>query len=411
MSIYNKTNKFLSASTALKLTLSALTFKILGHLLSPTQYYVFGQVQNLFQILSAATAAIASAKFSSRISSLKEPSSQTAIIISAQHIIILIFAIQVFAVHLLHDWIIKISGISQDSWVIYTIPFAALFSGLTSLSLSILTGQGRIIDHSKYTMAIAFTSLLTTSILSVLFGLKGALISITITTFFSFIFGAINFKIKLIAPNKRQKRIKISDELNFSIFALIIGISYYTTHLYIKTNYVSHVGYNEAGLYTAASRISELYMGLASTIFASKLIPRYSKVANSKSISEIISVNIKAGPILIPAFALLFFFSEKLIGTIFSESYSAAGKHLQIIILSDVIKCIYWTIIYFIIKSRPSSTYFYIEAIGVIIFFSVATTNFFSASKFIPQSGMLSQNIFMLIAAIGVVAYNAKKDT
>jgi len=411
MSIYNKTNKFLSASTALKLTLSAITFKILGNLLSPTQYYIFGQAQNLFQIFSAATAAIASAKFSSRISSLKEPSPQNSLIISAQRIIILIFAIQVFSVHLLHDWIIKISGISQDSWVIYTIPFAALFSGLTSLSLSVLTGQGRIIDHSKYTMGIAFTSLLTTSILSILFGLKGALISIAITTFFSCIFGVLNFKIKLIALNKRQNPIKISEELSFSIFALIIGISYYATHLYIKTNYVNHVGYNEAGLYTAASRISELYMGLAATIFASKLIPRYSKIPNSKSISEIISVNVKAGPVLIPAFALLFLFSEELIGTLFSESYSAAGKHLQIIIIADVIKCVYWTIIYFIIKSRPSSTYFYIEAIGIIIFLSVATLNLFSASTFIPQSGMLSQNIFMLMTAIGVVAYNAKRET
>lgn len=326
--------------------LSYLYRILMGRYLSPSDYGMLAlalSVQYLMIVFSSSGVAPSVAKF---VASSKEREEKSRIAYSASFYYALIGVGFAFFLLLFADFIALRFFKAQKMGGLIKITAFSLPLGLAIASFSgALQGEKRMSYMSALLIAeqvfiIAFSLFL----LKLNFGAIGAAAGSALGFFAAGIFGLMVL---------HRAGLKISFSYSYSLFKEIFYFSVPVSLAAIATFLLAYIdvlllGFFktsfEVGIYSAASPTSRLILAFSAALYAT-LLPSIAELKHSKNYSEIKkSVKFSAvlqGALLIPFILISFFFSEKIITSLFGPAYASAAPLFKILVLANAFLSIF----------------------------------------------------------------------
>lgn len=393
----------LGGQAAARLAGSLVTVKILAFQLVPAQFMIYSQLQTLMQLYSGVSTSIGSTKLSALIAQRANHAEKKALVDTAIGLILIVATLLLLITVVFSRAITHYVGLDTYSLPIYLLPLGALAVAYVGLIQAFFTGVGEIHRFSKNSMcAMAIVTIVTVA-LSYAYGLTGALFSVGFAPMVACIFIGI-FDNPLSRPSTSAIRIRSGIEIGgFATASIIISVGYYASQLYIRSKYAQEVSSHEAGLLVAATRISDVYMGVVAVFFANLLTRTYASTQHAARVQVILrSYGLLVGTLL-PAVILAALTSHIWMPALLSKQYFESAPHMRMQMAADMLKCMYWVGLYYVISKHSVRTYFSIEMAGLVIFLVAAITNPFQSSRFAPQIAQILEYGTLLIVVNAIV--------
>jgi O-antigen/teichoic acid export membrane protein len=393
----------LGGQAAARIAGSLATVKILAFQLVPAQFVIYGQLQTLMQMYSGISSSIGSAKLSALIAKGEDYRDKGALIDTAVGLVIVVTTVLSFITIVFSTSIAHYLGFETHTLPIYLLPIGAFAVAYVGIVQAFFTGTGEIHRFSKNSMVAMMIVTVVTVILSYFFGLAGALLSISCAPIAACIFVCI-FDNPLSRPKISRFHVRSGMELGgFATASIIIAVGYYASQIYIRSEYARQISSHEAGLLVAASRISDVYMGIIAVFFSNLLTRTYAGIKQEERIAVIARVYSIVAGILVPGAVCAALTSHFWMPALLSAQYLESAPHMRMQMLADTLKCVYWVGLYYVISKHRVRTYFLIEFAGLIIFLVAAISNPFHSPRFAPQIAQILEYGILIVAVNAVV--------
>ncbi|NWB91699.1 O-antigen translocase [Pseudomonas agarici] len=240
--------------------------------------------------------------------------------------------------------------------IFYWLSGGLIFFVLNALMLAILNGKKEI---QLYVLANIFGSVLSfliTVILSVKFGLYGALVSLSIYQSVAFIVTAyICYRTSWFKFNHLFGVIDPPSLLKLSKYSLMVAVSASCVPLsamLVRWFLIKNYGSEFAGYWEALTRMSGAYLMLVTTTLSLYFLPRYSEIkASSELQQEVLKALFFVVPIATIGGGCVFALKEWLIILLFSKGFSPVEDLVAWQVVGDTLKIISW-ILGFILWAR-----------------------------------------------------------
>lgn len=351
-----------------KLLFAVASLKVVAFYVGPSGLAVVGQIQAFLQILSAGASSVTTSGVVKLIAEDKYPQER---VLQSSLILLSAFSF-LFALVLLFASSFASDFFLQGNWVgvLLLLPLGAFFIGLNNLFISYFNGGQKYSEYFWYSIVTAFFTTLLTCVLSVLFGMSGAVYSIALAPAIAgvcVLFLPSRFRLpKLDLTRLNVKIIKIL--LSYSLMALGSVIIVYGVQIVLRDYISTNGSMAEAGMWYAATRLSDIYMGICSVIFSTLLLPKYSS-QDGKALTSVVT---RIG-VMTLGFAIVMVLSVKLLAgfavwLIYGEAFSAAGGVIKIYVMGDALKCLSWVFLYVMIAKQHVRFYLAYEMLSASLY-------------------------------------------
>lgn len=397
----------LGGQAVARLAGSLMTVKVLAFQLAPAQFVIYSQLQTFMQLYSGVTSSIGSAKLSALIARQDSRSEKNSLIDTAIWLVLMTSLVLLLLTFAFSASIAHYVGIQPHSLPIYFLPLGALAVAYVGLIQAFFTGIGEIHRFSRNSMCAMAIVTTVTVLLSYLFGLTGALLSISFAPIAAGILVGI-FDNPLSRPKASGIRVKSGLEIGgFATASIIIAVGYYASQIYVRSDYASRNSLHEAGLLVASSRISDVYMGVIAVFFSNLLTRTYATTQHDKRVKVILRSYSVLGGTLIPGALIAALSAHIWMSMLLSQQYLESAPHMRMQLFADILKCMYWVGLYYVISKQSVRTYFLIEATGLLIFLGAALTDPFHCSRFAPQIAQILE-YGILFVVVNLFAFTKK---
>jgi PST family polysaccharide transporter len=266
---------------------------------------------------------------------------------------------------------------SDYAYVIRVMAIALPFYSLNMFSFSILNGFSKfkiliIINIIGQILGLSITLLLIYQD-----KIDGALVSVVISESLIFLItlvGIVNQRslIPLIkATNVRFSYIKKLS--SFSMMVLFSGVVLPIVALAIRTYIIDNIGYKDAGLWEAMTRISKYYLMFIGSLMTLYILPRFSEIDNVKDFRNEVFQFYKT---IMPIFALglfaIYLLRSFIVPIIFSNEFRPVEDLFLWQLLGDFIKVLSIVIAYQFLAKRMFWHYIVTEAFLVVILYATS---------------------------------------
>ncbi|ATG74611.1 polysaccharide biosynthesis protein [Zobellella denitrificans] len=346
--------------------------KVLAIYVGPSGYAVVGQLQNAIQMISTiASGAVTTGvtKYTAEYfdneeqqKTLWRTAGTIAIVGSLLTSILMVVFSKSLAVFFLED--------DTLGYVFIWFSVSLLFLVLNTLLLSVINGKKEVRCYVLSSIVGSILSLLITSLLSFYMGLSGALIGLTVYQSLSFIataylvsrlswfhisnfFGTIDFTI--------AKKL-----LKYTAMAITSAICVPLSYIYIRNYIGDSLGWDYAGYWEAANRLSNAYLMFLISTLSVYYIPRISEIKENKEIvSEVKKVLLLVFPTSIILSVSVFIFKEQVVSLLFTKQFMVLNELLPWQLFGDVIKINAWVLACIMLGKNMYKTFIITE-----VFFS-----------------------------------------
>lgn len=398
---------FWMASQALiKAILALALVKFLALKLSLEDFYIYSQFQYAFLGMVGILSTIPSSKYVALLANCEDLKMRANITRSMILLVIIFTLISTvgFAIYL--DEISLRLGLHEYRHYVLWMPVFASFGGIFSGVLAQKTAKG---DGRNFSRLVILSTLVSTAALSsgVFFnGIFGVLVALLITPCITVL---ICFLVRIridLSWNSRISRDVVRSLCGFSGVSVILYFAQYSVTIDLRADYAAGNGKDEAGVFLAAMRLSELYMGMIAAFLSNRLLLQFSKFSLRQ---ESVLNKSTVWYVVIPLALLLLVFTmaSPIISIVYGQKYEGAVSHIRFLLLADGFKCLYWIYAYFLIAKGYDYSYLSIELLGLMVFYFVAIFGVGELMKHSLQFGLIFQNISMLTFAIIRSKYNA----
>ena len=289
-------------------------------------------------------------------------------------------------------------GDTKYSWVIYVIVFTLPITSFGTLFISIING----LQNYKRFVAINFISVFISSIvmiaLIVKLNIKGAVIAAAVQT------ALIGIIIITINVNQQWVTLKnffgqINPEAfksigKYVLMAMTSALVMPVSLLIVRNLLVQHVGWEDAGLWQAVWKISEVYLGVITIALSTYYLPKLSQINEMDHIMREITTTAKTIIPMVSLIALAIYLSRDiLIAVLFTNEFREARDLFAIQFFGDIIKIIAW-LYAFPMLSRCAVKWY----IGTEVFFGAVFT--LLSYTLIPVYGLSGANYAYLFSYI-----------
>lgn len=356
-------------------TIAALVLnKVFAVTVGPAGYALIGQLQNTVSIITnVGSGAINNGvvKYTAEYSSLESSQIavwQTATRISAICSIAVGCAIALLALPLSRLFL------GAEDYALTFVLFGLLLPAfvLNALLLAILNGRKEIARFVATNIAGSLVTLALTIGLTQWNGLRGALIALSINQSVALVATLIIcwrtawFTLpKLWGPFNREIARKLA---HFAVMLITSAVAAPITQILIRSYLASVVGLEQAGLWQAAWKISDIYLMLLTTTLATYFLPRFAELTSPETIRREL---LHAASILAPAltFGLTAVYLTRgwWIPLLFSASFDGMREVLPLQLLGDFFKMAGWLLGYLVLSKALSRLF-----VGAEILFSVS---------------------------------------
>lgn len=236
-------------------------------------------------------------------------------------------------------------------WLVCVVALALPLSVASALLISVINGQQR---YKRYVVLSMISVLLSTGLmvgLTISQQLVGALFAAAI---FSALSGFVMlfaswrepwFKLRYWWGNSRIEQIKGIG--GYVAMSLTGAICLPLSMIVVRKILISDVGWEQAGIWQAAYKISEVYLGVITIALGTFFLPRLSALQNETAMrKEILIVAKGLIPIIISIFVFVVFFRDLIILILFTKSFLPAHDLIVPQILGDSAKILSWLFMY-----------------------------------------------------------------
>lgn len=350
--------------------------KILAIYVGPSGYAAMGQFQNAVQMITIlASGAINTGVTKYTAEYKEEEEKQHAVWRTAGTISFLGSIIVAIAIITLNKqlaiWFFKDANLGS---VFIWFSGALILFVFNSLLLAILNGKKEINRYVTANIAGSIFAMVVTGILSINFGLYGALVALAIyqsLTFFVTLTLAYRtkwFSVKYLFG--RLDREAVRNLGKFTAMALTSATCVPLSHILIRNHLGDTIGLESAGYWEAMWRLSTAYLMVITTTLSVYYLPRLSELKNS---NEIINEIIQGYKIILPLSILcglvIYNLREFLIIALFTPEFIEMEMLFSWQVLGDVFKVGSWLLSYLILSKGMYRVFISSEIIFSITFF------------------------------------------
>lgn len=177
------------------------------------------------------------------------------------------------------------------------------------------------------------------------YNIEGVLIAIAVTPLVQFlvltlIFGkTINDYVKFKKLSLQTPLVKVL--LGFSLISFVATVCLNFVEINFRTLISEKISENEAGIWTAMSSISKIYMQFLITVFSIYILPKYTSLNFSHEFkNEVKAIYKTLLPIVVLGMLLVFFSKKYLILSIYNESFLSMTILFKWQLLADLVRFI-----------------------------------------------------------------------
>ena len=334
-----------SLVVGIRLLVSLLVQNLLAQYTGQAGIAKVGQIRNLSNILSSLSSFGVFNGVVKYVSEYKDNEKgliklfSTVFVISSLATIILSFLIFIYA-KALSLWLF----FNVDYYLIFRILSVVVpFIAMNRIFNGIISGISAYKVHAKIEL-IWYTLASFLLLLSLYFyNIEGVLVAIAITPtiqflVLTFIFGkTLNDYIKFSQLSFRSPMLKLL--LGFSLISFVATVCSNFVEINFRNLISDKISENEAGLWTAMSSISKIYMQFLITIFSIYILPKYTKIHFSDVLrKEIKTIYKTLLPLVIIGMLMVYFCREILIVTIYNYDFLGMAILFKWQLLADLVR-------------------------------------------------------------------------
>ncbi len=282
-------------------------------------------------------------------------------------------------------------GTDEYDWLIIITVLMLPFAAIGTLVNSVLNGQQKYKQYVTLGMVSVIISTSAMLILSINYGLKGALIAAAIQN------GLIGAALLIFAIRKPWFRLKfwwgsldpakVKIVGGYILMAVTSAIMAPLSMILIRKIMVDHVGWEVTGYWQSVWKISEAYLAVVTLSLSTYFFPQLSKLKTYIEIKrEINNTAVIIMPIVIIMALGIYFLRDLAITILFTENFRPARDLFAIQLVGDVFKILSWLYSYSMLSRGAVRWYVSSE-----IFFALFLTSL--CWYFIPVYGAHGANI------------------
>jgi O-antigen/teichoic acid export membrane protein len=298
----------------------------------------------------------------------------------------------------------------QYYFVLYFIAFLLPFQILHLFFITVLNGLSYYKKVTQISIYGYIMSLLISFVLIWFYGINGALVSLSISSFFLFLFSSYfffkAFPFQLICKEINVDFSILKGLIPFGIMSLFTAIVTPIIYIFIRNSITNEVSIEASGWFEAMQRISGFYFMFISTLVSFYFLPEMIK-ANSDN--EKLSLTKKFFYQVIPIFLLaliaIYFCKDYIIKLLLTPNFSQVRNLFFWQLLGDLFKALSLIlgIRFYVLKDVKG--YLITESISFIVFFITA---FFFIPLFGATGAVLSYAVTYFIYLLVLIFYFRK---
>jgi O-antigen/teichoic acid export membrane protein len=366
---------FLNAvATVIRMLTGFVSVKVVAAIIGPIGVALLGQLNNFTQImLSISNGGINAGitKYTSEYSQSEEKYIEylgtgfwITVSLSLVTSLVLFIGAGYFSEDILHD--------AKYKSVFYVFGATILLYALNALLTAVINGFK---EYKKYVIANivgSLVGLLFAVVLSIRYGIWGALISSV--TFQSIVFfitlGIVaksywfKWKSFLLKFNK-----KVAMQLgHYSLMAIASAITIPAGQIIVRTFIIKNKSITDAGLWEGINRISGMYLMVITASLSVYFLPKLSELKTKVELrKEIFSVYKLTVPFLILTTFVIYIFRVFIIHLLFTPEFNGMQDLFAWQLIGDILKILGWVLGYLLLAKAMSKVYIIMEIVNFIL--------------------------------------------
>jgi PST family polysaccharide transporter len=273
---------------------------------------------------------------------------------------------------------------------------------LNALLVAVINGFREFKKYVLVNITGSISGLLFTAILSISFGIYGALVAlvtyqsaiffvtlilITKSSWFEWknFFGCFS---KTVALNLGK----------YSLMALASAILVPVSQLMIRNFISSYQTMDDAGLWEGINRISNMYLMVVTTSFSVYYLPKLSSLKTNKEVrNEIFHVYKFLLPFLFITLLMIFVFKTLIVHVLFNHRFIGMEKLFAYQLIGDFFKMAYWVLAYLFLARAMTKFYIVVEFLMSLILVGLS---WFFISHYGAMGATMAFAIYTFIAML-----------
>lgn len=357
----------IGAQAVIKLLFAVVSLKIVAYYVGPAGMAVVGQLQSFLQMSSAGAAAMTSTGVVKLVSEGRQPEDK---IVKTSFLLLLIYAVVIYFIVLFFSSAIADTFLGgQWERVLLLMPLAAFFLGINSLFISYYNGRQDYKSYFFYSILVSFLTVIAVVLCVIYFGFNGAMFSVMIAPIFAGLVALAFFR----GWTRNWKLLSFSDfsplakaMLQFFLMAIGSALVVYGGQIYLRYFIAENMSAAASGIWYSATRLSDIYIGIASVLFSTVLLPKYSALAGKLLISEVMKMLACAIIFSIILALSVNVASDWVIHIIYGAEFDLASRVLNVYVVGDALKVITWVFLYVFIAKQKILFYLAYEIFSAV---------------------------------------------
>lgn len=371
---------FLNAvATVIRMLTGFVSVKVVAAVIGPVGVALLGQLNNFAQIMLSVSNGGINAGVTKYTSEYADSEKEyilylgtgfwITVVLSGLTSLILIIGAGYFSETFLHD--------IQYKSVFYVFGATILFYALNALLTAVINGFK---EYKKYVIANIIGSLvgmLFAVVLSVRYGIYGALISTV--TFQSIVFfitlGIVaksywfKWKTFLLKFNK-EVVVKLG---HYSLMAIVSAVTVPAGQIIVRNFIKSKSSLTEAGLWEGINRISSMYLMVITASLGVYFLPKMSELKLKKEIrKEIYSVYKMIIPFMLVTTFIIYIFRVFIIHVLFTSEFTGMQNLFAFQLIGDILKIMGWVLGYLLLAKAMTRVYIIMEIANFLLLIGIS---------------------------------------
>jgi O-antigen/teichoic acid export membrane protein len=297
-------------------------------------------------------------------------------------------------------------------WLIPCFGVAQFLTFLGTGVVAVINGQRRSDLFAKITISAYLCVLPLVFLLVTYFGIYGAAISLMLSiscTAFPSLYLIIRHNRRLVKTIKL--RASLSDIRKLSSFTLMLvasAVLFPTSEIFIRSQIIQHLGYEQAGIWQGLNRLSGAYLGFFTVFLSTHYMPKLSNLLSSKDLMKEVKENLVLSSIAFAIFAvLIYFFRGFVINLLFSESFSPMKDFIHLQLLGDFFRLLSYVIGFLAVAKAAIVIYISAEIIQSALYSGLVWFNLSHNGNMetVVQSYTLTYFSYFIVSSIVLMVF------
>jgi O-antigen/teichoic acid export membrane protein len=367
-----------SIATLVRIFFNLILIKTIAYKLGTNGMAYFGQFSSLVSIVSiSATGGITNgivkytAEFKNNKRSLLQyvnTANKISLFVACFNALILLFFCNYISKNLF--------GSYNYNWVIFSYGIIVIFYVISTVAIAIINGFGEYTRVIKINVYFTIFSSIISVIATLVWGISGALFSLSISQFIQFI-------VILSLINKRSinffvngLKLKINNVYSayssYAIMSLISAVCIPVSLLIIKQIIIKNISVNDAGIYEGMLKISNIYLGIISTTLTFYFLPRFSSSTENEINREIILSQKIIIPFSIIALFIIFLTKDITIKLFLSKKFYDIRNIMGWQLIGDFFRISSYLFAIYLIAKKKVLKHIFFEVLFAFLFIGMS---------------------------------------